>query len=324
VSVNIQSILLAKRPPYSSFFLGIAILQFFSTFSTISPGLVILPLLIVLSISAIKDGYEDIKRHQSDRRVNSTKVRVLSGGDWVNMNFMSKTRKSWWSILIPKTHKGRKLVKDVAMHNMSILENGAPPDVLAGSPQIEFDDGDDSSRSSHIDGDFARPHWKTNVWEDVRVGDFVKIMDNESFPADILICATSEEGNVAYVETKNLDGETNLKSRNAVPALTHLRTAADCASKQNAFHIDCDSPDVNMYKFNATVVKDEEKYPVDLQMTLLRGTVLRNTGWVIGIVLFTGADTKIVLNSGGTPSKRSKVERQTNPQVYVLSILCLG
>jgi phospholipid-translocating ATPase len=72
-----------------------------------------------------------------------------------------------------------------------------------------------------------------------------------------------------------------------------------------------------MYKLNAAVVVGEEKSPVHLEMALLRGTVLRNTAWVTGVVLFTGEDTKIVLNSGGTPSKRSKVERQMNPQVYV-------
>jgi len=62
---------------------------------------------------------------------------------------------------------------------------------------------------------------------------------------------------------------------------------------------------------------DKVVFPVDLQTMLLRGTVLRNTGWVIGIVLYTGEDTRIVMNAGGTPSKRSKVERQMNPQVYV-------
>lgn len=67
-----------------------------------------------------------------------------------------------------------------------------------------------------------RPHWKKMAWEDLAVGDFVKILDNEPVPADVLICSTSEEENKAFVETKNLDGETNLKSRHAVPALTHL------------------------------------------------------------------------------------------------------
>ena len=158
------------------------------------------------------------------------------------------------------------------------------------------------------------PHWKKTRWEDIRVGDFVKIKNNESFPADILICATSEEGNGAFVETKNLDGETNLKSRNAVPVLTHLRSAKACA-ENDRFRIKCDRPDPDMYRVKANVDVNGETSPVDLSMTLLRGTVLRNTRWAIGIVLYTGLDTKIVLNSGGTPSKRSKVEREMNPQV---------
>ena len=63
------------------FFLVIAILQFFSIFSTISPGLAILPLLIVLAITALKDGYEDIKRHQSDRAVNYSQVSIFVGDE---------------------------------------------------------------------------------------------------------------------------------------------------------------------------------------------------------------------------------------------------
>lgn len=76
-----------------------------------------------------------------------------------------------------------------------------------------------------------------------------------------------------------------------------------------------------MFRLNAAVIQPstdggpDEKYPINLETTLLRGCVVRNTAWVIGVVLFTGADSKIVMNSGGTPSKRSKVERQMNPQV---------
>jgi phospholipid-translocating ATPase len=127
---------------------------------------------------------------------------------------------------------------------------------------------------------------------------------------------------VCYVETKNLDGETNLKTRSAVPQLTHLRTARDCTEAK--FVVKSEPPDTSMIRYSAAVElhdgqvdKDGEplRAPVTLNTTLLRGCVVRNTEWVIGVVVFTGRDTKIVLNSGGTPSKRSKVERQMNPQV---------
>jgi len=61
---------------------------------------------------------------------------------------------------------------------------------------------------------------------------------------------------------------------------------------------------------------------------LLRGSILRNTDWVIGVVIYTGCDTKVILGSGKTPSKRSKIEKTMNPQVvfnfvilFVLSII---
>lgn len=227
------------------------------------------------------------------------------------------------------------------------LQHGAPPEGIpvnsypprpsAEDDRIEYDDNEPVEGTGdhglfHHHTESPRPHWRLTVWEDVKVGDVVKIMDNESIPADILICATSEEENVAFIETKNLDGETNLKSRSANPRLTYLRNAKSGVDKSSRFRVDCDRPDTNLYKLNAAVVTTrgegvegkeptEEKIGVDIQQMMLRGTVLRNTGWVIGVVLFTGWDTKIMMNSGNTPSKRSKVERQMNPQVYVSSQL---
>ena len=44
------------------------------------------------------------------------------------------------------------------------------------------------------------PHWMKTSWKDLQVGDFVKILDNKSIPADILICATSEEkGSIIFI-----------------------------------------------------------------------------------------------------------------------------
>ena len=299
--------------PGYRYFLFISVLQFFRPFSTISPGVVLLPLLVILALTAIKDGYEDIKRHQADRRVNYSTVRVLSGG-WENPNKTVKKHTSFLRHLLPRQYSaaGIFLTGKRALEQRSDVDGEVPPH---HDPEVEFDYDLGEESNEELD----RPHWKPTLSEDVRVGDFVKILDNESFPADILICATSEDDNVAFVETKNLDGETNLKSRHAVQALTGLRNAKECANPDNAFHIRCDRPEVDMYRLNATVSINGDEHPVDSTMTLLRGTVLRNTGWVIGIVLFTGLDTKIVLNSGGTPSKLSKAQRQMNLQVSISS-----
>lgn len=276
--------------------------------------MVILPLVIVLGVTAIKDAYEDIKRHQSDRVVNSSEIHTLDGGGYVNHNAMAPKSRTFVRALTKRIGKG-KLTK-----SNQALTNPAPPETLEKSTSPDTSDSADAEYDDDRAAD-PKPHWKSTTWEDLRVGDFVKIFDHESIPADILICATSEDENVAFVETKNLDGETNLKSCNAIPALTHLRNAPACADAQNTFRIECDRPEVLMHKLAAAVTIGDEAYPVDLQATLLRGTVLRNTGWVIGIVMYTGLDTKLVLNSGGTPSKRGRVERQMNPMVLVNLII---
>jgi phospholipid-translocating ATPase len=299
-----------------SFFLVIDILQFNSKFSTVNPGLVVLPLVIVVGITAGKDGYEDVKRHQGDRRVNHSETLVLEGGNWVNPNQAGKKSKTFVKGILPRKDAQKKIVFGDGSGGVTSekdVEHESINEPQSLHPRHSFSASSQHTAHSHPTDP---PHWKRTLWEDVRVGDFIKIRNNESIPADILICATSEDENVAFVETKNLDGETNLKSRNAVQGLSHLRSAQACADGKNGgFRIDCDAPDVNMYRLNGTVVTPEATFPVDLQSTLLRGTVLRNTKWAIGIVLFTGTDSKITMNSGITPSKRGKVERQMQPQV---------
>ncbi|CAK9784350.1 unnamed protein product [Cutaneotrichosporon oleaginosum] len=311
------------------FFLFINVLQFFPKFSTISPGLVILPLIVVLLITALKDGYEDVKRHQADRKVNHSVVHVLAGGDgqYVNRNPMEGKSKTFVRGLPLPRRKSKKAKSEDMKANADLLKTGNENDlerIHTIRSQVSTWDNDPEA------GDNPKElGWQRTIWEDVKVGDIVKIYDNEPICADLIVCATSEEEDVCYVETKGLDGETNLKSRHAVPGITHLDSVQACATTQ--MRIDMEAAEVNMYRLNGAVVLPGEEgdvtHPVTLDTCLLRGCALRNTGWVIGIVAFTGDDTKIIQNSGRAPSKRSRVERQMNPQVlfnlFVLGIIAM-
>ena len=66
------------------FFLLIAVLQFFPEFVTIYPLVAALPMIIITSITAFKDGFEDFKRHVTDRTLNNRTTRTL--GNWNNVN----------------------------------------------------------------------------------------------------------------------------------------------------------------------------------------------------------------------------------------------
>ena len=45
----------------------------------------------------------------------------------------------------------------------------------------------------------------------MRVGNIIRVEKDECFPADLLVLETNHKKGEAFIETKNLDGETNLK-----------------------------------------------------------------------------------------------------------------
>jgi len=183
-----------------------------------------------------------------------------------------------------------------------------------------------------------KSRFKRDYWKSVQVGDFVRLYNEEEIPADIIILSTSESDGACYVETKNLDGETNLKVRNALHSGLQVKRARDC--ERTAFTLESEPPHANLYAYSGVVrwMQHDAKHPelppqemaepVGINNMLLRGCTLRNTEWVVGIVAFTGEETKIMLNSGITPSKRAKISKDLNWDVaynfVILFIMCLS
>ena len=66
------------------------------------------------------------------------------------------------------------------------------------------------------------------TWSNVRVGDVVKIEKDTEFPADLLLLHAAGGKDIVYVDTMNLDGETNLKEKYCFSKDT-LPTIKDCA-----------------------------------------------------------------------------------------------
>ena len=173
--------------------------------------------------------------------------------------------------------------------------------------------------------------WERTLWKKLEVGDIVLLRDNEQVPADIVVLSTSDADGMCYLETKNLDGETNLKPRRSVKATTAMASEEDV--ERASFYLDSEPPHQNLYLYHGVLRYkdptngDQKQEPVTINELLLRGCSIRNTSWVIGLVVFTGSDTKIMLNGGDTPSKRSKIEKETNFNVLVnfgvLTIMCL-
>lgn len=182
----------------------------------------------------------------------------------------------------------------------------------------------------------GKARFHQDYWKNVKVGDFVRIYNDDQIPADVVILSTSDPDGACYVETKNLDGETNLKVRHALRSGRKIKHARDCEKTQ--FTIESEAPQPNLYQYSGvtrwtqysskspSARGDEMVEPISINNLLLRGCNLRNTDWVLGVVVFTGFDTKIMMNAGITPSKRSRIVRELNWNVIynfiVLFLMC--
>ncbi|KAL6625442.1 phospholipid-translocating P-type ATPase [Neocallimastix californiae] len=368
------------------FFLFMVTIQAFPVFGVVNPIFAAMPLSCVIFVTALKDGYEDLKRHREDNKVNNTEAYILN--DWTNTNypkfgisFHGKLKSKilnfyhWITNRIPKQlliffpnsesskYKLKKeKISDLQLEFINeneLLEiekkdyNINEEQFNENHPFINKDNSNNVSKKPN-----KKTGWKVVPWKDIRVGDIILLSTNENVPADIVILSTSEEENECYVETKNLDGETTLKRRTGKKETQCIRDEE--TARNFKFVIKAENPIVNLYEFRSkmelsnkegehklddndddddgeidsinmeienmddvqSIKEDEEIFPngkisvpLDITNLLLRGSIIRNTEWVIGAVIYTGEDTKVCLNSGSTPYKRSRIEKLMNPQV---------
>ncbi|KAF3777253.1 Phospholipid-transporting ATPase 1 [Nymphaea thermarum] len=221
------------------YFLAIAALNQLPPLAVFGRTVSLFPLLFVLFVTAIKDGYEDWRRHRSDRKENNKEAEVLQGGSF-----------------------------------------------------------------------------HSEKWKKIRAGEVLRILEDHTIPCDMVLLKTSDPSGIAYVQTMNLDGESNLKTRYARQETTMVDFKSDAVSGL----IRCEQPNRNIYEFTAAMELEGQKIPLGQSNIVLRGCQLKNTKWVEGVVVYAGQETKAMLNSAISPSKRSKLEGYMNRETLWLSV----
>jgi phospholipid-transporting ATPase len=258
------------------YFTIVMIFSLLPNVSPVFPITSIIPVCFIVGVNMLKDLFEDLRRWQADRRINTKKLRIIT-------------------------------------------KEGVEKEVQTS---------------------------------DVYAGDIVKIEEGEAFPADLVLISTSNSGQ-CYIETANLDGESNFKPRWSLTETSGFDTPEKLA-KMNRCKVTCGPPDDELYKFVGTlhipadlagdlvhaaatqndqstspdepkmpllqetpkphiqVPEDGFKFPLTKDNLLLKGSSLRNTEWVYGITIYTGHDTKLMKNMKPRKTKNGYVEMRLN------------
>lgn len=162
----------------------------------------------------------------------------------------------------------------------------------------------------------------------VMPGDIVKLEGTMPCPVDLLLIMSSiyDDGNKCYIETANIDGETNLKVREAPAMLTDY--FADTIASGNptsdlfAGTIEFEEPNKNIHNFVGTLRLDScpDAIPLGADNIILRSALFSNTDWGYGIAIYTGQKTKIQMNNRHAPSKMSKIEENLNKAIVIIFV----
>jgi magnesium-transporting ATPase (P-type) len=206
--------------------------------------------------------------------------------------------------------------------------------------------------------------FKQVPWRSVRVGDIMKIQRNETVPADCVFLSSfspdAETPDTCYVQTAQLDGETNLKLKQAVAAsVSRFRSDEDCARFKG--FVRCEPPNAAFDKFIGTLFLQppspqvlapamanatrgvssadaivgkairhavrripERPVPLEAEQVLLRGSVLRNVDYAYALAAYTGRETKVRVRQTSRVLKRAQVEKDINRLIVVLVALLIA
>ena len=238
------------------YFLICAILQCIPIISPLGASSAVIPILIVLSVSVIREGLEDCSRAKLDKEQNSELTSTYTDGKWEN------------------TTSGK-----------------------------------------------------------LKIGELVEVLQDEAFPADLILLDSELPEGICYIETGTLDGEKSLKQKEA-PKETKGKFNED-EEKAKDFELSgsaiVDQPNPELYQLNGRMNltfttnnsngQESYKIPLDAKQLLLKGAKLKNTRWIIGIVVYTGHNCKLMKNAKEPIMKFSSVEKLMNKGLVLIFIV---
>ena len=214
----------------------------------------------------------------------------------------------------------------VVVQVISLIRTG-----IENYKKYRYDSSYNNSKSKVFD--IKTKQFVDKPWKNIILGEIVKVTKDAEIPADLLIIKSSNENGYCYLQTSNLDGETNLKPREAlINYHNSIVNEKDCEIYGT---IEVGNPDKNIYYIegciNTTTTSDnanatnngEGKIYFDISNCLLRGGILKNVNYVYGIVIYTGKETKIMMNIKKGYQKLSNIDKMLNIIVLYLVIIAL-
>lgn len=166
-----------------------------------------------------------------------------------------------------------------------------------------------------------RPQTRATPASSIKVGDMVLLEKNKRVPADMVLLTTSEEEGTCFIRTDQLDGETDWKLKVAVGE-THKMGEAFVGNAEGSLYADPPIKDIHTFygvftlRSTSPGEQTETSTPLSVENILWANTVLA-AGSAVGLVVYTGKETRAVLNTSEAGTKMGTLEKEVNKMAKV-------
>ncbi|KAI9058692.1 aminophospholipid-transporting P-type ATPase [Trametes sanguinea] len=174
------------------------------------------------------------------------------------------------------------------------------------------------------------PHTRSVPSSALRVGDLVLLEKNQRVPADLVLLRTSDSSGTCFIRTDQLDGETDWKLRVAVPACQKLGSDRELLTLDAEIYADAPIKDIHTFIGTFTInsppallendvpmVQVPTVEPLTAENMLWANTVLA-AGSAVGFVIYTGSETRAVMNTSHPETKVGLLDLEINRLAKIL------
>ncbi|KAF9160901.1 hypothetical protein DFQ26_005061 [Actinomortierella ambigua] len=290
------------------YFLFVASLQMVPSWSPTGQYTTLVPLLTFLSIAIAHEGYDDYRRHRQDSVENNQMANVLR-------------------VYRDATNHVEPSSQDTLDRVHRSIRNRVPSEGASSPPSVIVPMTPTAPTTPTL------TMFQKIKWKDVAVGNIVRVDQNDWVPADLILLYSAGHEGSCYIETAALDGETNLKQRQALKVTNDMiHSPEDLVQLRGCANTE--QPNQDLYNFDGYMDVDQStplptgetatRHALSISQILLRGTILRNTPYVYGLVVFSGEDTKIRQNSSkNIRTKAPSMQRLINKVIIIIFSIVL-
>ncbi|KAI0316941.1 aminophospholipid-transporting P-type ATPase [Amylostereum chailletii] len=200
----------------------------------------------------------------------------------------------------------------------------------ANSARYLLLDSSDYEDASEHDIEQNLPHTRSVPSSSIRVGDLIHLEKNQRVPADLVLLRTSDASGTCFIRTDQLDGETDWKLRVAVPGTQKLASDRELLTLNAEIYADEPIKDIHTFIGTFTVntppsqsandvpmVQVPQVEPLSAENVLWANTVLA-AGSATGFVVYTGPETRAVMNTSHPKTKVGLLDEEINRLAKIL------